>query len=195
MIECGRAIPALSESLEDVLAAFKPDVLVDARMRKHDTPEPQRGLAALTIGLGPNFDAGKTTDVAVETAWGEDLGRVVWTGRTRDLEGEPQEIDGHARDRYVYASRSGSFTTNREIGEIVQQGETVGTIDGTTIRAPLSGRLRGLTHPGAKVQIGTKIVEVDPRAELRFVTGLGKRPVQIAEAVLNVVRSRSGTSI
>jgi xanthine dehydrogenase accessory factor len=40
-----------------VLRAVAPDVLVDARMRKRDRPEGQRGLAPLTIGLGPNFAA------------------------------------------------------------------------------------------------------------------------------------------
>ena len=167
-----KGIPALSESLEDVLAAFTPDVLVDARMRKHDTPEPQRGLAPLTIGLGPNCEAGETTDVAVETASGHELGHVLWTRRARDLEGEPQEIDGHVRDRYVYAPCSGPFATGHEIGEVVRQGEIVGTVRSASVRAPLSGRLRGLTHAGADVEVSTKIVEVEPRGDMRFVMGL-----------------------
>jgi xanthine dehydrogenase accessory factor len=84
--------------------------------------------------------------VAVETASGHGLGHVLWTRRTRDLEGEPQEIDGHVRDRDVYAPCSGPFATGHEIGEVVRQGEIVGTVRSASVRAPLSGRLRGLTH-------------------------------------------------
>src|SRR5688572_20732644 len=85
MLDCGRALPVVDEPLERVIAEVQPQVLVDARMRKHDQPESQRGLASLTIGLGPRFEAGTTADAAVETAWGEDLGTVLWSGRTRDL--------------------------------------------------------------------------------------------------------------
>jgi hypothetical protein len=38
--------------------------VIDARMRKRAVPEGQRGLAPLTIGLGPNFIAGENVDVA-----------------------------------------------------------------------------------------------------------------------------------
>ena len=37
-----------------LLAAIQPDILVDACMWKRVQPEVQRGLARLTIGLGPN---------------------------------------------------------------------------------------------------------------------------------------------
>ena len=46
--------------LSEVLAALKPEVLVDARMRKHEQPEVQITLAPFTVGLGPNFFAGTT---------------------------------------------------------------------------------------------------------------------------------------
>jgi xanthine dehydrogenase accessory factor len=80
-------------------------------MRKHHQPEVQRGLAKLTIGLGPNFIAGETTDLAIETSWGDELGRVIERGATRPLAGEPREVAGHGRDRYVYAPHVGIFHT------------------------------------------------------------------------------------
>jgi hypothetical protein len=70
-----------------VLTAMRPIVLVDAPMRKRNRLKTQHGLAPLTIGLGPNFVVGKTVDLAVETAWGEALGRVVTHGATRPLRG------------------------------------------------------------------------------------------------------------
>jgi xanthine dehydrogenase accessory factor len=52
----------------DLLEAIKPEILIDARMRKRIVPEIQRGSASFTIGLGPNFEAGVTCDVAIETS-------------------------------------------------------------------------------------------------------------------------------
>jgi xanthine dehydrogenase accessory factor len=85
MVECGRAIPMIDLALESALSALRPNVLVDARMRKHYPSDPQRGLAPLTIGLGPTFEAGRTIDVVVETAWGDRLGDVITSGRTSEL--------------------------------------------------------------------------------------------------------------
>ena len=77
--------------LSRILAALKPGVLVDARMRKHDQPEIQITFASFTIGLGPNFIAGKTVHAAVETGY-EGLGEVIWHGATRPLQGDPKTI-------------------------------------------------------------------------------------------------------
>jgi len=187
MVRCGRALPVSTEPLERVLEAVHPDVLVDARMRKREQPEPQRGLAPLTVGLGPNFEAGANVDVAVETGWGDDLGVVIRQGRTRDLAGEPQPIAGHARDRYVYAPVAGIFSTAMNVGDPVREGQEVARIGDAVIAAPISGYLRGLTHDGAPVRKSAKIVEVDPRNTKDGLTGLGERPRRIAEGVLAAI--------
>ena len=83
------AIPVACGEFASVLAETNPRVLIDARMRKRTMPEPQRGLAALTIGLGPNFVAGETTDLVIETAWGDLLGALVTSGRSLPMSGDP----------------------------------------------------------------------------------------------------------
>ena len=191
MIGCRRAVPVLDVPLESLLTAMHPDVLVDARMRKRERPESQRGLAPLTIGLGPNFDAGANADAVVETGWGYDLGTVLWAGKTRDLAGEPQSIAGHARDRYVYAPVAGVFSTALNIGDLVAQGQEVARVGDTLLHAPLSGALRGLTHDGASVIRGTKVIEVDPRGGSGSIFRFGERPRRIAEGVLAALRSKN----
>ena len=104
-------IPALTGRFHLVLEKVRPHVLVDARMRKRSQPERQIHLVPLTIGLGPNFIAGKTVHIAIETAWGERLGQAITKDGTSPLEGEPMSIEGHSRDRYVYAPVAGKFTT------------------------------------------------------------------------------------
>jgi xanthine dehydrogenase accessory factor len=187
MVQCQRAIPVIDMQLQCVLAALQPNVLVDARMQKRRQPEPQRGLAPLTVGLGPNFVAGQTTDVVVETAWGTHLGEVIRTGRALDLAGEPREIDGHTRERFVYSPVAGRFRTALDVGAIVVAGDPVGWIGKTPLYAPLSGCLRGLAHDGAWIEVNAKIIEVDPRSSEAIVRGLGERPKKIAHAVLSVV--------
>jgi uncharacterized membrane protein YfcA len=193
MVKCRRAIPVINGPIEDVVGALQPDILVDARMRKRETPESQRGYARYTIGLGPNFEAGVNVDVAVETGWGSDLGAVIRSGRTRDLAGEPQEIEGHARDRYVYAPVAGVFRTRFGIGDEVQQGQEVARIGDTPLQAPLTGCLRGLTRDGVMVQAGAKVIEVDPRGLKEAAFEFGERPLRIAEGVLAAVRE-AGTA-
>jgi xanthine dehydrogenase accessory factor len=185
----GGWIPATTLPLEDVVDSLRPAVLVDARMRKRAVPEPQRHLAPLTIGLGPNFVAGETTDLVVETSWGERLGTVLTEGSPAPLAGEPRTYGGHARDRFVYAPAQGMFRTTAAIGERVRAGQVVATLDGAALAAPLDGILRGLTHDGVVVEQGTKCIEVDPRGDIRHVTGIGERPGAIGDAVVRAIRA------
>jgi xanthine dehydrogenase accessory factor len=173
-----------------VLATVQPDVLVDARMRKRDEPEPQLDLAPLTIGLGPGFVAGETTHLAIETQWGEALGTVVDAGPTRPLGGEPRSLAGHARDRFLYAPVAGVLRTGAAIGDRVAAGDVVATIEGEALRAPLDGILRGMTHDDVPVTRGLKVVEVDPRGDVSSAIGLGARPLRIAEGVLAAIERR-----
>jgi xanthine dehydrogenase accessory factor len=184
VVAAREAIPVVVTDFSLLLDTLRPDVLVDARMRKRAEPEVQRGLARLTIGLGPNFVAGETTDLAVETGWGDDLGRVYEHGATRPLAGEPRPIAGHARDRYVYTNTDGVFRTDLEIGAPVRAGQILARIGSSELTSPITGILRGLTRDGVSVLAGTKVIEVDPRGPGAVFSGIGERPGRIAEGVL-----------
>jgi xanthine dehydrogenase accessory factor len=156
-------------------------------MRKHDVPEIQIGLAHFTVGLGPSLIAGRHADVVVETSW-DGLGHVITAGASRPLGGEPRELGGHARDRYVYAPLDGVFRTKARIGDVVRRGQEIAEIGSVAVTAPLDGVLRGLTRDGVSVSVRTKIVEVDPRGGEAEVRGIAERPRQIAAGVLGAVR-------
>ena len=187
MLTSSRVLPVLVADFDHLLNAYQPQVLIDARMRKHQQPETQRSLAALTIGLGPNFIAGENVDIAIETSWGDALGHFIFSGPTRPLEGEPRALGGHARDRYVYAPQAGLFRSAANIGDDVQQGQVIAWVDSIPLQAPLTGRLRGLTHTGVPVTKGTKVIEVDPRGENAEISGIAERPKRIAEGVLRAI--------
>lgn len=152
----------------------------------------QLRLAALTIGLGPSFVAGETTDLAIETRWGERLGAVIEAGATRPLGGEPQRFAGHGRERFVYAPVGGVVRTSARIAQHVRPREIVARIGDRPLRAPLDGILRGLTHDGVPVAAHTKVLEVDPRCDVSKVTGLAVRLLRIAEGVLGAIEGAWG---
>lgn len=187
MLTCGRAIPVFTGALDEALIQLHPEVLVDARMRKRSQPESQIGLAPLSIGLGPNFTAGLNVDVAIETAWGAALGRILRAGTTLPLEGEPREIEGLARERCVYAAADGVLHTAVTIGQWVEAGARVAMLSGQDVCAPVSGHVRGICHGEVAVTAGSKILEIDPRQDNASLFGLGERPLRIAEAVLHVI--------
>ena len=187
MMQCRRAVALTDLPIGEVVQLLSPEVVVDARMRKRVIPEPQRELAPLVVGLGPNYEVGANADVLVETAWGDDLGKVIRSGRCQDFAGEPQLIAGHGRDRYVYSPCEGEFSTTLGVGDVVSAGQEVAQIGTVVLRAPLSGRLRGLTHTGAAVALGAKVLEIDPRGSDAQICGLGERPRRIACGVLDVV--------
>ncbi len=188
-LQARRDIPVCLGDLSKVLSYLGPQVVVDARMRKHGEPERQIHLAPLTVGLGPNFEAGVTTSVVIETQWGDDLGRVLTSGRTKQLAGEPRSYGGYARERFIYAPVEGTFHTDRNIADQVEEGESVACLEDLLLTAPLAGILRGLVHDSVPVTKGAKVVEVDPRCDPSKVFGIGERPGRIAEGVLEAIES------
>jgi xanthine dehydrogenase accessory factor len=180
-------VPVTVVPFSHTLEAAAWSTVIDARMRKRAAPEPQRGMAPLTIGLGPNFVAGQTVDLAIETMWGERLGAIIEAGSTMPLAGEPRPIAGVGRARFVYAPAGGRFETSARIGDRVEESAVIATIGEIGLRAPISGVIRGLTRNGVEVAIRTKVIEVDPRGNPAAAFGLGERPRRIAEGVLKAL--------
>lgn len=98
MVRCRHAIPVSRDEFERTLEEVRPEVSVDARMRKRQAPACQRGLAPLTIGLGPTSSPETPPMFVVETAWGDDLGRVIRAAR-------PSKVNrGHSLERGASAT-------------------------------------------------------------------------------------------
>ncbi len=187
LLDTREAVPLLTMDFETVLAARRPGVLVDARMRKRALPEPQRGIVPLSIGIGPGFVAGATVDAVIESAWGDGLGSILWQGMAEPYGGEPQRVGGCGRERFVYTPHGGLFRSPCHVGDLVQAGDVIAYVGDTALRAPLTGRLRGLTRSGVPVQPGAKVIEVIPAGVEVQMSGLGWRPKRIAQGVLRAI--------
>lgn len=185
-----KAIPVLGISGDVAVRALRPVVIVDARMRKKERSASRVADAPLVIGLGPGFRVGVEAHVVVETNRGPNLGRIITEGEADAYTGEPLEIAGHSKDRYLYAPHSGVFRTPYNLGDQVEAGQAVGNVDGTTLTAKVGGIIRGIVKDGLAVAQGAKLVDIDPRRDPAALSQISQKAWRIADSVLTVIRER-----
>ncbi len=174
----------------ELLALQSFDVLVDARMQKHCVTPDLRRVARTTVGLGPNFRVGANCDVAVETRPARS-GNIVRLGSTEPADGVSSPLDGVGRERFVYSDRPGRWHASVDIGARVFTRFVVAHLDGSPIRAPLDGFVRGIVRDGMQVPAEVKLLEIDPRGRNAMWTGIDARGRGIAEAVVRALRAKS----
>ncbi len=184
-------IPVFADPANTLVAAWRPDVVIDARLLKRNLDNALAD-APLVIGLGPGLVAGRDVHFVVETNRGHDLGRVVANGEAQRNTGEPGEIGGHTRERLLLAPAAGAFETARAIGERVEAGELIASVAGHEVRALIAGVLRGLAWPGLEVSAGQKVGDVDPRGERAFCFTLSDKARAISGSVLEIVVAHAG---
>lgn len=165
-------IPVLVDEDGRAISEYKPDVLIDAILAKKNLGT-RRGMAPLTIALGPGFEAGVDCDYVIETMRGHNLGRIIEKGPAMKNTGTPGIIAGYGRERVIHAPASGMCENIRKIADIVEQGEIIAYIineesgDKVPVAASISGLLRGLIRDGYEVREGLKMADIDPRTEER----------------------------
>jgi xanthine dehydrogenase accessory factor len=155
-------VPVAVDPEGESLERLRPEVLVDARMAK-DPLDTSRGQAALVIGLGPGFHAGRDVHVVVETQRGPALGSLIWEGEALRNTSEPAPVLGHTHDRVLRAPCAGRFRARAALGDPVAAEAVVGEVDGRPVVAAVGGWLRGLLADGVRVEAGLKLGDVDPR--------------------------------
>jgi xanthine dehydrogenase accessory factor len=175
--------------LADLLAFGQPLVLVDARMQKHHVIPDLRNLAAITVGLGPNFVVGANCDIAVETQPAQ-CGLVVRAGRTRAADGRSRLLGGIGAERFVYSDQIGRWHTPVEIGTRIFKGVVLGYLDRLPVRAPIDGVIRDIVRDGLDVPADVKLLEIDPRARRASWTGIDERGHRIAEATVKAIKAK-----
>lgn len=179
-------IPILVDPDASILSSFNFHVVIDARLTKQ-TPSPLPVEVPLHIGLGPGFHAGKDCHAVVETRRSHTLGRVYWSGTTQPDSGEPEGD----RRRVLRAPEDGMLTAHAKIGEHVEEGQVVATVNNQyPVISPFRGVLRGLIRPGLQVTTGLKIGDVDPRDDPSACTLVSDKALAIGGGVLEAILSR-----
>ena len=172
--------------LTDIITLKSPAVLIDARMQKSRTIPDLRGLARLTIGVGPKFAVHQNCDIAVETHPAS-TGALVENGETRLGDGVARILGGVGKERFVYSTCDGVWRTPLDVGALVFRGFVLGYQDRIAVRAPMDGYLRGIARDGVHAPKGVKLVEIDPRGRSACWTGSDERGRRIAEAVVAAI--------
>ncbi|MFH1502046.1 MAG: selenium-dependent molybdenum cofactor biosynthesis protein YqeB [Candidatus Eisenbacteria bacterium] len=179
-------VPVLVDPRGAAIAALHPDAVVDARMAKVNLGT-ARDDAPVTVGLGPGFTAGGDVDFVVETARGHSLGRVILEGTALPNTGVPGLVGGVGAARVIRAPASGSFVSARAIGDLVREGDVVGTVGGREARAAVAGLLRGLVAEGVELREGQKLGDVDPRGATVDHARISDKARSIGGAVLEAL--------
>ena len=151
----------VSEDLPEVAAS----AIVDARMAKRNI-DTRIDQASLVIALGPGFISGDDCDVVIETKRGHDLGRPIHRGSAAPNTGVPGSVGGVSVDRVIHSPSDGTASWIVEIGDNVEEGQSLGTINGSDVVTKIGGVVRGLIWPSYPVTKGLKIADVDPRGDV-----------------------------
>jgi xanthine dehydrogenase accessory factor len=160
----GAAIRVVVDPLGKMIPLANPAGVVDARMTKRPPVSLPAGKCP-TIGLGPGFRCGRGIDLIVETHRGARLGEVIHKGEALANTGVPGVVGGQSARRVVYSPAAGHFVPETAIGDLVLEGQRLGTVAELPVLARLDGMVRGLVHPLAELSPGEKVGDVDPRGE------------------------------
>jgi xanthine dehydrogenase accessory factor len=181
-------IPVLVDPQLDCRDALQPVAIVDARMLKR-LPA-RREVEAFLIGLGPGFEAGVNCEAVVETHRGHHLGRVYWKGSGQPDTGVPDPVTGYDVDRVLRAPASGLFQGEQLIGAQLEPGDLIARVNGSELRAPFAGVLRGLLHDGLRVEQSVKVGDLDPRGDPSYCRLISDKSLAIGGGVLEALLSR-----
>jgi xanthine dehydrogenase accessory factor len=197
LAESGREIAAVLDSpsrvavtplhLVDLIALRTPQVVIDARMQKRRVTPDLRGIARLTIGLGPNFATDVNCNVAIETRPAS-MGTVICQGHTDADDGDSPPLGRFGKERFVYAEHQGLWHSAIDIGMRVFKGYVVGHLGNIVVRAPLDGRVRGILRDATPISERVKLVEIDARGRHAQWMGIDARGRAIAQAVVRAMR-------
>ena len=169
------------------LTALKPEVLVEASLTKKNTFGLRADWAPLVIALGPGFSAPEEAFFVIETNRGHNLGRLITSGRAEADTGAPGAIEGYTWQRVFRAPADGVFETERAIGDLVEEGETVGQMGGQPVSAGVAGMIRGLIRSETRVSQGLKLGDVDPRGARAFPDRISEKARAVGGSVLECI--------
>lgn len=161
-------VPLLVDPEGKTIREIRPAAVIDAILAKRNLGT-SMDMADVTIGLGPGFCAGTDVHAVIETQRGHDLGKLILRGCARPDTGIPGEIGGRSAERVLYAPAGGVVKCWKQVGDVVERGEVVfsveGEFEGEAVRAPFTGLLRGMLRDGTEVPKGMKTADIDPRTD------------------------------
>jgi len=181
-----RKIPVIIDSIGKSITEFKPNILIDGIMAKHNIGT-NKNQAPLVVGIGPGFIAGVDVDVIIETKRGHYLGRAIYNGSAIPDTGIPGEVMGESKKRLLKSPMDGEIVEIKRIGDTVKKGDIIAMINNTPLKAEISGIIRGLIYPYTKVTKGMKIGDIDPRGVREYCFTVSDKARSVGGGVLEAI--------
>ena len=160
--------------------------LVDGRMIKAGSDQ-QIDATPCVIGLGPGFTVGLNCHTVVETKRGANLGRVYWQGGAEPDSGFPEPVNGMDEERVLHSPKDGTVLAHAQIGDVVEPGILIASVNGEPVYSRIKGVLRGLIQNGLEVKRGMKIGDVDPRCDARLCFQVSDKALAVGGGVLEAI--------
>ena len=176
-------IPVLADPAANILKELPFDAVVDAILAKRNLGT-RITDAPIVLALGPGFTAGADCHGVIETQRGHDLGRLILSGSAAPNTGVPGNVGGYTVERLIRAPADGPFEPLAAIGDRVEAGAPVARVAGETVRAQISGVVRGMLPAGLAVTRGMKAGDIDPRCEARHCFTVSDKARAIGGGVL-----------
>ena len=79
-----------------------------------------------------------------------------------------------------------------DIGAVVEAGEELARVAGSSVHAGIGGMVRGMAHPGLLVRRGQKLGDVDPRCDPRACITISDKARTISGAALEHIITTFG---
>ena len=189
-------LTVLVDPAGESISKLDPLAVVDGILAKKNLGT-NRGLAPITVALGPGFTAGEDVDAVIETKRGHNLGKVLWEGTAEPNTGIPGIIGGFGKERVIHCPAKGIVRNVKKITDTVSKGEVIAVVEtenGTVpVEATLDGILRGLIRDGYPVKVGFKMADIDPRIdEYNNCFTISDKARCIAGGVLEAILQRKG---
>lgn len=180
-------IAVLVDPLCEILNSLCPGVFIDATMLKRNCGL-KMDVAPIVIALGPGFDAGVDASAVIETQRGSKLGEPIYKGTAAPNTGIPGEVLGYTSQRVLRAPSEGTLHACLNIGDLVNDGDTVAYVDDIPVRSMIGGVIRGLLKDGLWVHQGMKVGDVHPAQDKRVCYLVTDKALVIGRGVLRAIQ-------
>ena len=180
-------IPVVIDPKGEFIEKLKPQVVVDAIIGKKNCAGTKISDAPIVIAVGPGFEAGADCHCVVESQRGHYLGRTIYKGCAIPNTGVPGNIGGYTVERIIRACDDGIIEPLVSIGDYVEEGQELASVNGNYIYASISGIVRGMLEKGIRVNKGMKSGDIDPRCERHHCFTISDKARSIGGGVLEAI--------
>ena len=186
-----KRIPVFADPGCTIAGKVNFDAVIDAILAKKNLGTSIND-APCVIAVGPGFTAGVDCHACVETKRGHFLGKVIYRGSCIPNTGIPGNIGGYTEERVLRSPADGVISTVKDIGDHVEEGETVAFVNEQPVVCRISGVLRGLLPDGTPVFKGMKSGDVDPRDDSSYCRTISDKASAVAGGVLEALLNLTG---